>query len=439
MIEYKLLQTMARGFLILSFVLSSAWANAANLKEIRVWHEAERTRIVMDMDEPPKYKRFFLAKPSRYVVDLTGFSLKASAPKIGKSGGLVNKVRVGVPKKNVARVVLDLNQEVTIKTLVLKPTKGTGHRLVFDVYPKKTGQKSNPKAIASADKKAPAGANKAKKKVLIAKAAPSKAPAANKPAKKGASVDAAPKPKATDKATQKPDRPFVIAIDAGHGGIDSGARGRKTREKDIVLQIAKRLKKKIDAQKGMRAVLTRDGDYFIKLRKRTQLAHKANADLFISIHADGFKNQKAKGSSVYALSLKGASSAEARKLAESENAADLIGGVQLAELDNNLAKIMVNLQMNSTQHESITFASSVLNQFKKIGKVHKSTVEKAGFMVLKTPDIPSILVETAFITNPKEEKLLRSAAYQEKLSNAILVGTINYLKNSNYHSARNNQ
>lgn len=404
MIDHKQWQRFFSGFILLSLLVFSQWAGAASLNEIRVWHAPERTRIVMDLDQAPDFKRFYLSDPSRYVVDLHGFTLNSAAPKKGNSDSYIKGIRLGVPKKNVARMVVDLNQEVTIETLVLKPVKGYRHRLVFDVYPKKAGQKKADQNKTSTVKLSP----------------PKKAPSGPKPVK-------------------KPNEPFVIAIDAGHGGEDTGARGRRTNEKDIVLQIAKRLKKKIDAQKGMRAVLTRKGDYFIKLKKRTQLAHQAKADLFISIHADGFKNSKARGSSVYALSLRGASSAEAKALAESENASDLIGGVKLASLDNDLARTIVNLQMNSTQHESITFAASVLNEFKKIGKVHKSTVEKAGFVVLKTPDIPSILVETAYITNPQEERLLRSASYQEKLSNAILSGTMNYLKSSNYHTARFNQ
>lgn len=410
MIDLKLFQRLASAWVCIGLLAIAQLANAASLSEIRVWHAPDSTRIVMDLDERPTFKRFYLENPPRYVIDLHGFKLVASAPQKAKGGQFVQGIRVGVPSKNVARVVLDLNQAVAIETLVLNPVKGFRHRLVFDVSAKKSGSKNaGPKAAGQ--QQAP------KKSAVTAKVAPAK------------------KTPIDPETVKKPNAAFIIAIDAGHGGDDSGALGRRTREKDVVLQIAKRLKKKIDAQKGMRAILTRKGDYFVKLKKRRAIAHDAGADLFISIHADGFKNSKAKGSSVYALSLRGASSAEARRLAESENAADLIGGVQLATSDSDLRKTIINLQMNSTQHESITFASAVLDQFKKIGKVHKSTVEKAGFVVLKTPDIPSILVETAYITNPREERLLRSASYQEKLSNAILIGTMNYLKNSNYHTA----
>jgi len=250
----------------------------------------------------------------------------------------------------------------------------------------------------------------------------------------------APAPKGTAKKPTQPakriDPRIIVAIDAGHGGEDSGARGRRSKEKDVTLQIAKRLQKKINAQKGMKAILTRKGDYFISLRKRTEIAHAAGADLFISIHADAFKSSKARGSSVYALSLKGATSEQARLLADKENSADLAGGVNISERDDTLAKILLSLAMESTQNESIPFASSVLGEPRKIGKVHYPRVEKAGFVVLKSPDIPSILVETAYITNRKEEKLLRSAGYQEKLANAILIGTKKYLKNSTYHTAK---
>ena len=229
---------------------------------------------------------------------------------------------------------------------------------------------------------------------------------------------------------------IVIAIDPGHGGEDPGAIGRRTKEKTVALQIARRLAKKVNAQKGMKAVLTRKGDYFVSLRKRTRIAREAGADLFVSIHADAFKNSKARGSSVYALSLRGASSEEARWLADKENSADLAGGVNISERDDSVAKVLLSLSMDSTQHESILLASSVLGELKKIGKVHFPNVEKAGFVVLKSPDIPSILIETAYITNKTEEKLLRSPSHQEKLANAILTGARKYLRESNYHTAK---
>ncbi len=394
----------------LAVVLIAPLADAARLNDLRVWHSPERTRVVMDLDQTPQFKHFYLSNPSRFVVDLPGFSLNTRAPNKLRSGELLSNIRLGTPKQGTTRMVLDLQADVTIKTQVFAPVQGYRHRLVVDIYPKpqvKSGlvKADNPSASTST------------------------ADAAKMPSKATETTKA---PAPSRKTVAKP---FIIAIDAGHGGEDSGARGRRSREKTIVLQVAKRLKKKIDAQAGMQAILIRKGDYFLPLRKRTEIARESAADLFISIHADGFKDRAARGSSVYALSLRGASSETARWLADKENSADLAGGVNISERDDSVAKVLLDLSMDSTQHESISFAGSVLTELRKIGKVHNSKVEKGGFVVLKSPDIPSILVETAFITNRAEERLLRSASHQEKLANAILIGVKKYLKNSTYHTA----
>ncbi len=388
------------ALLIAIFLLQVA--DAAQLNDIRVWHAPDRTRIVLDLDKAPQFKHFYLASPARFVVDLPGFGLSTRAPEKADSGPYLKGIRIGQPNPTTARMVLDLKENVKIETLVLAPVPGYGHRLVLDVYPRQISSK----------------AGSASPRVTT----PAASPTARAPV---------PPPRPVVKV----DDTIVIAIDAGHGGEDTGARGRRTNEKDIALQIAKRLQKKINAQKGMKAILTRKGDYFVSLRDRTEIAHKASADLFISIHADGFKNDKARGSSVYALSLRGASSETARRLADKENQADLAGGVNISERDDTLAMVLLSLAMQSTQNESIPFADSVLRELKKIGRVHNPAVEKAGFVVLKSPDIPSILVETAYITNRTEESLLRSASHQEKLANAILTGTKKYLKGSNYHTA----
>ena len=388
-----------------ALLLLSQLVGAASLNDIRVWNAPDHTRIVLDLDQVPNFREFRVGNPSRYVVDLPGFTLGAvKSIDATKSGPYLNGIRVGMPDPKKARLVLDVNQEVKVKTLLLAPVQNFKHRLVLDVYPK------NPGAVVKAPAKQP---------TQTAKVTPDKKTIPPKSAKAA-------------------NQPFIIAIDAGHGGEDTGARGRRTREKDVVLQIAKRLQKKINAQKGMKAILTRKGDYFVSLRDRTLNARKAGAKLFISIHADGFKKNSARGSSVYALSLRGATSETARWLANKENAADLAGGVNISTRDNDLARTLLDLSMTGTQNESIVFAKSVFSELKKIGKTHSNSVEKAGFVVLKSPDIPSILVETAFITNPKEEKLLRSAAYQEKLANAILIGAKKYMKNSNYFASLKN-
>jgi N-acetylmuramoyl-L-alanine amidase len=224
-------------------------------------------------------------------------------------------------------------------------------------------------------------------------------------------------------------RDIIVAVDAGHGGEDPGAHGPKgTQEKKVVLAIAKKLAALIDRQPGMKAVMVRKGDYYIKLRKRMQIARAAKADLFVSIHADAVKNSKAKGASVFTLSRRGASSEAARWLAKHENAADLVGGVSLDELEDTLASVLLDLSQTATKKASRDVGSMVLQNFKTIGYLHKNTVQKAGFMVLKSPDIPSILVETAFISNPREERKLRSSKHQQQMAQAIFKGVLSYFK-----------
>jgi len=393
MTEQILFRKFVSSLMLAVLLLASTLTQAARLNDIRVWNAPDYTRIVLDLDATPKFKQFWVANPSRYVVDLPGFSLGAVKNiEAAKTGPYLKRIRVGTPKKNVSRVVLELAQEVKVKYQVLPPVQNYKHRLVLDIYPK------NP---ASGAKKSTAPRSTAK----------------------------APVPgSAAHSAARKQDNTFVIAIDPGHGGEDSGARGRRSMEKDVVLQIARRLQKKVNAQKGMRAILTRKGDYFISLRKRTQIAREAGADVFISVHADGFTKNSARGSSVYSLSLRGASSERARVLADKENAADLVGGVDISAQSDTMAFTLLDLTMNATNNDSIIFARSVFRELKKIGKTHSNAAETAGFVVLKSPAIPSILVETAFITNRAEEKLLRSASYQEKLANAILLGTRRYYK-----------
>ena len=242
----------------------------------------------------------------------------------------------------------------------------------------------------------------------------------------------APAPKRPTFSTLPTDRDVVVAIDAGHGGEDPGARGRKgTREKDVTLAIARKLKERIDAQPGMRGVLVRDGDYFIELGKRTRIAReKHKADLFVSVHADAFTNPKARGSSVFVLSTRGATSTAARWLADRENAADLIGGVSLSDKEDTLASVLLDLSQTGALNASYDVAGNVLKELDALGNLHKSQVQAAGFMVLKSPDIPSILVETAFITNPDEEKKLRDPAHQGRIADAILRGVKSYFRDN---------
>ncbi len=399
-------QSLFTCLMLLLAVLTSGLVFAETaLKDIRVWHSPDRSRVVLDFSENPNYQTFFLQNPARFVVDAYQSKSQAKAPADSNAGQYLHGFRLGVPKKGAARLVMDLKQSVEIQISLLKPTAGYNYRLVFDLTAKNVDA-----VTAKSDQQ-----------------------------QSGLSDQTNQKPVKATVLKSKIRGPLIVAIDAGHGGEDTGALGKRNTEKALVLAIAKRLKNKIDAQPNMRAFLTREGDYFISLRKRIGLARTKGehpADLFISIHADGFRDSSARGSSVYTLSSKGASSEEARWLANKENAADLAGGVSIADRDETLVEVLLDMSMNNTSHESILFANAVLGELKRIGKVHKKKVEKAGFVVLKSPDIPSILVETAFITNPSEEKLLRSAKHQDKLAFAIFNGVRNFVKKSPTLSAR---
>ncbi|MFT5111878.1 MAG: N-acetylmuramoyl-L-alanine amidase [Parasphingorhabdus sp.] len=366
------------------------------LHNLRMWHGPEKTRLVFDLTNPVEHKVFGLQNPDRLVVDLNGAKFTGNVPLDATVGPLLHRIRTGTPKPGVLRFVLDLKQPVASEVFVLPPTDIYGHRLVIDL--KHPGDDKT--AVAVVTNKEPAVKQQA-------------SPPASKPQ-------------------------LVIAIDAGHGGEDPGALGgKKTREKNVVLAIALQLKALLDAHPGLEGVLTRNGDYYISLRKRTQIARSHNADLFVSIHADGFYKRTAKGMSVYALSNRGATSETARWLANKENSSDLAGGVSLKNKDDMLAHVLLDLSMNRTVNDSIILAKQVLSELKQLGPVHSKRVEQAGFAVLKSPDMPSILVESGYITNPREEKLLRSERYQKKLAKAIFTGILRYLKFHENPSAAN--
>jgi N-acetylmuramoyl-L-alanine amidase len=370
---------MKRFGLLLLWLLSSI-ANAGSLQVngVRLWAAPDSTRVVFDVTGPVEHQLFTLKGPDRLVIDLKQARIDKALVKQLKSSGVVKGLRSGSRNKDDLRLVLDLASPVKPKSFVLKPNDQYGHRLVIDLF----------------------GAGQAKKR----------------------------EPK-TVKAVTRPAqlRDLVIAVDAGHGGDDPGARGRKgTREKDVVLGIARKLAALINKEPGMKAVLVRDGDYYIGLRKRIDKARKHRADLFISIHADAFRDRRVHGSSVYVLSRRGASSEMARWLAARENAADLVGGVSLDDKDDLLAEVLLDLAQSATLETSSGAAGRVLTELRKLGKVHKRQVQHAGFVVLKSPDIPSMLVETAFISNPSEENRLRSRKHQQKVANAIFKGVRSY-------------
>ncbi|MDJ0739506.1 MAG: N-acetylmuramoyl-L-alanine amidase [Gammaproteobacteria bacterium] len=365
---------MKKLLLPLIALLMATPALAAQVAGVRLWTAPDHTRLVFDTTAPAEHKVFALKGPDRLVIDLAATDL-ADGFAIDKSLSdkhLKGLRHAGKPDGSL-RVVLDLKRPVRPKTFVLKPNASYGHRLVVDLYP----------------------------------------------------VEATRKPRVA-KSTEdiKRARDVVIAIDAGHGGDDPGASGSRfrTKEKHVTLDIAKRLKRHIDAQPGLRGVLTRTGDYYIGLRKRMALARKHRADLFISIHADAFRDKRVRGSSVYVLSRRGASSEAARWLAEKENASDLVGGVTLEDKDPMLASVLLSLSQAATQHSSHSAATQVYKELGRVGKTHGRRVQQARFVVLKSPDIPSLLVETGFISNPTEERNLRDPAHQERLAKAIMQG-----------------
>lgn len=411
-------------------LLASLWLTQAHaaitITSARVWPAQDYTRLTLESRRSIHNKMFTVSNPERLVIDLQnvepGRALNNLAKLIGNNDPYIKNVRVGRFKAGVVRLVLDLKAEVKPQLFVLKPVGDYGYRLVLDVYP---AHPVDPlMALLETSKSAVSPATTGQPS--------NKAPAEGEPTgienshddlKPGSSVGSQPTLAATPSPAELRARTLIIAIDAGHGGEDPGARGRHgSREKDITLAIARKVKNLVDATPNMRGVLIRDGDYFIPLIGRVAKARKLNADLFISIHADAYITPKARGSSVFALSEHGATSTAARWLAKKENEADLIGGVNIAVKDPYLARTLLDLSQTATITDSMKLARHVLAELGDINELHRGRVEQAGFAVLKSPDIPSILVETAFISNPGEERRLNDKGYQLKVAHAILSG-----------------
>jgi len=401
---------MYRLFLTLSLILMSTFAWSDEIQRIRVSHDTTSARLVFDLDKQAHYNIFKLDNPHRLVIDLKHFSQREKLTIPSLFNTPVQAVRYAAYDKNTLRIVLDLAHQVDYESQTLGPNKSYPHRLVIDLN--YTAQQKVQPLIAKQEA-AEAQVNDQKASV------PSSTPTT-------ATVTPA---KVVKSNKVLPRRDIIIAIDAGHGGQDSGALGRRgTKEKDVVLAIAKRLAKLVDAEPGMRAYMTRDSDVFISLRQRIRRARENGADMFISIHADAFHNVKAKGSSVYVLSERGASSEAAQILADRENSSDLAGGISLEDKDDLLASVLLDLSQTASLEASLEVANTVLSGLKRVGNVHKKQVESAAFVVLKSPDIPSVLVETAFISNPDEELKLRSSSHQIKLAHAMMVGIRNYFQ-----------
>ncbi len=422
----------AGSTLLISVLIPSA-AQAAQILAVRVWPAADYTRVTLENDSELKTSHFTVKDPERLVVDIEGLelnpTLKQLVAKIQANDPYIKQVRVGQNRPNVVRLVFDLKEEVNPQVFTLQPVGSYQHRLVFDLYPA-----NPPDPIAALIEKGDWHQDSAGSTVPdLARPVPE----ISTPPKALAKTDPRPESHGTplqesDKSGRKAppsvlNRMITIALDPGHGGEDPGAMGRGgSREKDVVLAIAKRLKAKIEQNPNMRVMLTRDADYFVPLNVRVQKARNVQADLFMSIHADAFVESSARGSSVFVLSEKGASSTAARWLANKENAADLIGGVNLKVHDKQLASVLLDLSTTAQINDSLKLGKVVLGEIGGINRLHKGAVEQAGFAVLKAPDIPSILIETAFISNPEEEAKLTDDNYQEQMADAIVKGIKKY-------------
>ncbi len=421
-------------------------ARGLTIMAVRVWPSKDYSRVTIESDAGLKTKYYFVAEPPRLAVDIEGIdlipALRELVAKVKPDDPNISGIRVGQNAPGVVRLVVELKQPMMPQVFSLKPVAAYQHRLVFDLYPT---QVADPLEALIADRlkdKPPAAAAQAADPLgeLMAKhadrAAPAPSPATSPPPAAGEEkppvVAAAPKPPPETVGAgagnrNKTDRLIIVALDPGHGGEDPGAVGPGgTREKDVVLQIALRLRDRINAIPNMRAYLTRDADFFVPLHIRVQKARRVQADLFISIHADAFFTPRPQGASVFALSEKGASSSAARWIADKENSADLVGGVNVKAKDAQVQKALLDMSTTAQINDSLKLGGAMLGEIGNVGKLHKARVEQAGFAVLKAPDIPSVLVETAFISNPDEEAKLRSEAYQVQLADALMRGIGRY-------------
>lgn len=374
-----------RALCVLVMLLLPAWLEAATVEGARIWPAPDHTRLVLDTGAGVSHSIFSLSNPARLVIDIKNADLKADFSQLDLSGSPIRRIRSAPRNGSDLRVVLDLSREIKPRSFQLEPNQQYGHRLVVD---------------------------------LIQEGARSQAEPAQ--------------PVLKDDSNGK--RDIIVVIDAGHGGEDPGAIGpRGTREKDVVLSMARTLKSLVDSKPGYSARMTRTGDYYIDLRSRTLLARKHNADLFVSVHADAFRTPQPRGASVFALSQSGATSETARWLARSENRSDLIGGVggvSLGDKNDVLAGVLLDLSMTASINASIGVGDYILRRLDRVAKLHKPGVEQAAFAVLKSPDIPSILVEAGFISNPQEEQSLRTSAYQRKIAEAVFEGIDAYFQST---------
>lgn len=370
-----------RGTLLLVVILgclTSSVIHAADIKEVRLWRAPDHTRVVLDLSGPVDHKIITLTNPDRIVVDVTNAKLKSDLNSVDLQGSPIVRLRSGVKDKQTIRLVLDVREAVKPRSFLLKAQGDQDDRLVIDLYDKQASK---------------------------------------------------PVVKAVDHTSKR--RDIIVAIDAGHGGEDPGASGPgRLREKQVVLAIAKQLEQLFKQKQGYKPVMIRTGDYYVGLSQRREKARKAQADLLVSIHADAFRDHRAHGSSVYALSSRGASSATAKFLASEANSSDLVGGVSLNDKDDMLAGVLMDLSINHSMDASKQVGGRVLSSMDHISRLHSSKVERANFAVLRSPDLPSILVETGFISNPGEAKKLKTSSYQKKMARAVFDGVTSHFASS---------
>ena len=409
-------------------------ADVVTVSGVRTWAAPDHTRVVLDLTDRVSYKYFKLDHPKRLVVDLAAAAMPASRrlPNIPERDLFLKGIRHG-PYEGSLRLVLDLKSEVNLDVFVLEPHRQHSHRLVIDLMESRqkvkqaTAAPTPPLPVSGAKGRAGAGTVAPSPPLLLTNGNVPVQRAAVSPGGSGSDGAAAVNPVPPLGAAG---RDVVVAVDAGHGGDDPGAVGKRhgTHEKDVVLHISKMLAGMINAEPGMRAVLVREGDYFVTLGGRVRKARDNRADVFVSIHADSFKDPSVSGSSVYVLSRKRATSEHAKWLADRENASDLVGGVNIASRDDLLASVLLDLSQTAAMQASSELAADILGGMGKVSRLHKRRVEAASFMVLGAPDVPSVLVETGFISNPEDELKLRDSKYREKMARSILGGLREYFQ-----------
>lgn len=434
-------QLLMRGGSLVLLLTARDIAFGATIVAVRVWPAEDYTRVTIESDALLAARHFVTGSPQRLVIDVEGLELSPAlrelVGKVKSDDPYIQGVRVGQNLPRVVRLVFDLKQAITPQVFTLEPVAAYQHRLVFDLHPvherdpllaliQEKAAADQAAEAATPSERAASDVNDALGEFIgrMGQPRPSAPPAppAGPPAPPPMAAASVP-----ERAIRATERLIVVALDPGHGGEDPGAIGPSgLKEKDVVLQVAQRLRERINALPRMRAMMTRDADFFVPLHERVRKARRVQADLFISIHADAFLNPNARGASVFALSQSGASSAAARWMAQKENAADLVGGVNVKVKDASVTRALLDMSTTAQIKDSLKLGSEVLSHIGKVGRLHKAQVEQAGFAVLKAPDIPSILVETAFISNPGEEAKLRSAEYQEQLVNALVSGITRY-------------